>query len=123
MGRPKGSKNKKKFSELRAEMPVKSQERVAEKTKNMLAELDKVEEPEVSEVVVIKRDSSADKWNAMSVEDRIELIKEMSLKGLFITNPKYPVETWFDGLEEIDTRFGSMIYEVQDKISNYLRKR
>lgn len=119
MGRPKGSKNK-KFSELRAKMPVESQKRAAEKTQNMLAEIDKIEEPEV---VVIKRDSSADKWNAMSITDRIEVIVEMTNKGILTTNLKHTIADSFKGLEEIDTRFECLMYEAQDKISNYLRKR
>jgi len=122
MGRPKGSKNK-KFSDLRAKMPLDSQKRAAEKTQNMLAELDKAAEIEESEVVVSKRESASDKWNIMNNEGRLEIIREMTNKGLLTTSLKHPIEDSFKGLEEIDTRFECMLYEAQDKISNYLRKR
>lgn len=119
MGRPKGSKNK-KFSELRTKMPVEAQKRAAEETRNMLAELDKTEEPET---IVSKRDSAADKWNSMSITDRIEVMVEMTNKGILTTNLKRSIVDSFKNLEDIDTRFECLLYEVQEKVSNYLRKR
>jgi len=141
MGRPKGSKNKPKlkpFSELRAKMPVESQKRAKEKAQGMLAELDQDAEilhddadkklveglvKEESEVVVSKRESASVKWNAMNIEERRETIQDMINSGYIPISLKRCVADLFCGREEEDTRFGYLLFNIQDEVSSYLRKR
>jgi hypothetical protein len=67
-----------------------------------------------------RRLSPADKWNAMDILGRLDLLHDMEERGMLprgvLVCERY--QTW----EEMDMRFGNLLYDVQEKVTSYIRK-
>ena len=76
--------------------------------------------PVVVAVPVKKRRTPADKWNEMTVLARLDMLHEMEQRGMLpkgvLVCERY--QTW----EEMDMRFGNLMYDVQEKVESFIRK-
>jgi hypothetical protein len=107
MGRPKGSKNKKAVEKqaIKQETIVTTQEgEEIQHTK--------------------KSNPAAEKWDVFTVEQRKQVLKDMESKGIIRLNLKKSIEDSFKSLEEEeDSRFSCLLYDIQDKVEEFLKKR
>jgi hypothetical protein len=98
-GRPKGSKNKPKT-------PIVEEKQVI---------IEKEEEPERID------NSSSGKWNSYTVDQRKAVLKEMMSKGIIKTSIKKTIDDYFKGLEETDTRFSCLSYDLQGSVISFIK--
>jgi hypothetical protein len=67
-----------------------------------------------------KRRSPADKWDAMDILGRLDVLEDMEQRGMLprgvLLRDRY-VE-W----EALDLRFGNLLYDIQEKVESYFRK-
>lgn len=86
-------------------------------------------EPVVEEVAPVlspeppkpKRRTSADKWNAMPIEERLTTLEDMAARQMLPAGHDVRQEIAAHG-EEIETRFCMLRYDAQEKVIAYFRK-
>jgi hypothetical protein len=72
------------------------------------------------EPVKAKRRSPADKWDAMNIQSRLDVLHDMEQRDMLPRGVL--VRDYYAEWEALDMRFGNLLYDVQEKVVSYLRK-
>ena len=67
-----------------------------------------------------KRQRPSEKWDAMDIQGRLDVLHNMEQKNMLprgVLVPEYYAE-W----EALDMRFGNLLFDVQEKVISYFRK-
>lgn len=66
-----------------------------------------------------RRLTAADRWDAMNVLARLDVLYEMEVANILTGGL---VQDYYREWEAIDTRFGNLLYDVQELVETYLLK-